>query len=784
MGTDVNARMRWREAAGSFTSAMRSAPELSFLLALFILVAISAKRTGALPGSGMSLLGDAAVAVSCAFLYACLGIVYIKASPREEWPERPLLRRIGLCLVLAVISTYGLMRVTAPAVWDKVFYLRLFAPPAFAGLWCMALLPRATGELFRVADASRAAAPLRPLAVLLASAAFLVTCSDLALQFGDASGTGIRGSVLQKDAWLANIAILFAAFALIFAVTLRVATALLLVAPLYVVLGLSTIAKLKYIHSPVVPLDLLSVREFLPFFRAFFGNGVFAAAACGLIAWIVSLLATLRTCPRRITLLSRGSIGVFSLILLLAFPVLETVSPQMELNRRIGAPEVWKTDQRESTRTSGFLLSFLSEIPASFIAAPTGYSPETVAAASRKYPEHAVAPTGRDSGRRVNLIVYMVESLMDPEDLGWRFSSDPIPNLRALLKNGTGGNCIVPMEYCGSSDSEFEALTGMTVFFLPERSVAYRQFIQNPMPSLPAALKRLGYRTFAVQADPRNFYNREQVYGLLGFEEVFWLNGAPGVERAPKRFWPSDNAIVGTIIEASRGKRPFFAFAFPSSTHSPYNSGVYGNSDLDVLDPLPGGASGEVKEYISALRDADRAIGRLIGHFRGRPEPTMIVVLGDHLPPLSEEAYRSFNRKLPGLSLAEREWKIRSVPLLVWTNYDLPREKVRMGMNALPSYLLERIGIAPRGFLAVTNQVRLKLPVLSGNHILGADGSVWNPDSIPRDEKLLVDDYRMLQYDLLIGKRYSLQGSAVASKPDRVSDARRRRSSSPARSPR
>ena len=84
------------------------------------------------------------------------------------------------------------------------------------------------------------------------------------------------------------------------------------------------------------------------------------------------------------------------------------------------------------------------------------------------------------AGKRVNLIVYMVELLMDPEDLGWRYTADPIPNLRALWRSCTAGNCIVPGQFSGSSDSEFEALTGMTMSFLPDRSLPYRQFFEKP----------------------------------------------------------------------------------------------------------------------------------------------------------------------------------------------------------------------------------------------------------------------------------------------------------------
>jgi hypothetical protein len=68
------------------------------------------------------------------------------------------------------------------------------------------------------------------------------------------------------------------------------------------------------------------------------------------------------------------------------------------------------------------------------------------------------------------------------------------------------------------------------------------------------------------------------------------------------------------------------------------------------------------------------------------------------------------------------------------------------------------------GFLAVTDAVRLKVPVLA-SFARGADGNVWDRHSLPADERALIEDYRLLQYDLLFGKQYSLRDSLSGWKP-------------------
>jgi hypothetical protein len=69
------------------------------------------------------------------------------------------------------------------------------------------------------------------------------------------------------------------------------------------------------------------------------------------------------------------------------------------------------------------------------------------------------------------------------------------------------------------------------------------------------------------------------------------------------------------------------------------------------------------------------------------------------------------------------------------------------------------MGIVPPGFLAVTGAVRRELPVL-GSYVQAADGTVWDRDSVPPAKQAMIEDYRLLQYDLLLGAQYSLGDSA------------------------
>jgi len=179
---------------------------------------------------------------------------------------------------------------------------------------------------------------------------------------------------------------------------------------------------------------------------------------------------------------------------------------------RLGAPQ----GHRDQSRRHGLLLTFLAGLPAGRISAPPGYGAAAVAATLNKFRSPGVnsAAAGQQVG--VNLIIYLVESFMDPDDLGFRLTSDPIPNIRALRQTHGVSYAIVPGQFGGSANTEFEVLTGMTMAFLPGGSVPYKRYLWRPIPSLARVLRDIGYSTVAIQADPKFYFRRERAYDVLG----------------------------------------------------------------------------------------------------------------------------------------------------------------------------------------------------------------------------------------------------------------------------
>ena len=596
---------------------------------------------------------------------------------------------------------------------------------------------------------------------------------------------------LGRAAFAANTLLLASLYVAAFAVTARLIPAILAGSVLFFVLGAANVAKMKYMHAAVQPLDLLHVAEFMPQFVSTFGVPATAALLVVAALLVAALVLAWRRPPARLGWPHRAMLFGSALLVVACGALSQRPGLREALVAAGIEPIAW--DSVRSARRNGVLLEFVGYLPDILVTAPPGYSehaierilqrrlragiatPNGPIAPAAFSTAEAIAPaaamsatlaigaiestapagdrgTAAVSTESVTIVVYMIESLMDPLDLGLPLTADPIPTLRRLGADQTSGYALVPGRFGGSSSSEFEVLTGMSTSFLPDRSVVYKQYLKRRIPSLPCLLAARGYRTVAVQADPIDYFNRIEAYEHLCFERVAWLNEDPAVPRAINDRAPADEAVVDAVLDAIDDEGPAFVFAFPSSTHHPYELDFYADSELDLVD-RDHPARQELKYYLNTLRAADAAVERLAARIAPLERKVVVAIVGDHLPPLSMQALEAFHARIESLPDLERRIRERRVPLVVWSNFERDRERLELGMNALGPYLLEQAGIEPDGFLRFVGLFRDRVPILIRD-VIGIGGTPMNPDSIPDAHARWIDDYRLLQHDALFGASY------------------------------
>jgi len=418
---------------------------------------------------------------------------------------------------------------------------------------------------------------------------------------------------------------------------------------------------------------------------------------------------------------------------------------------------------------NGYLFAFyyrmLNHRP---VAEPTGYSRESIARIAAKYshqtePENPVKP---------DVIILFVEAFADPQQLGIETSFDPIPQFRKYASKGHSGLVLSPELGGRSANPEFELLTGLSMRFLPGKSIPYIDYVNQSFPSLAREFKANGYQTRVLHVASMSFFNYLGAYPQLGFDRHDTLFRRKDVVKDKVGRYPSENALIDEIIKLTTNTdEPAFIFSFPNSTHGPWDYEVYDQSELEVYGDYLEDGKQHLRTYINALHEADKAIGRLIAHYEQQPQPTVIMVLGDHQPGLPEFrqslAINYFKETAPEMQFESREElkkmfvkqvndsdestnglyletyrKSHQVPYFIWTNFDDQTGHKNTSMNLLSAQLLKVAGVRRSPLYNLVTKIHQQL------------GELDKKTPVAENHRALVHEYELLHHDIISGERY------------------------------
>ena len=127
--------------------------------------------------------------------------------------------------------------------------------------------------------------------------------------------------------------------------------------------------------------------------------------------------------------------------------------------------------------------------------------------------------------------------------------------------------------------------------------------------------------------------------------------------------------------------------------------------------------------------------------------------MGDHLPALGEVYEKTGFFKTSGLAQIQKRYQ---VPAVLWCNWPAAKEDFVCSANYIAVRMLHFMGLRASGCLALNAEVQSRFPVLS-RYVRTADGRFFLPQATDLPFQSLLEDYRMIQYDLLQGRQYALK---------------------------
>ncbi|WP_318582695.1 LTA synthase family protein [Bacillus paranthracis] len=565
---------------------------------------------------------------------------------------------------------------------------------------------------------------------------------------------------LYNMQFILSFVAIYAIYILVYNLIGKVFLSMILTSCTLVILGIVNYLKLIFRGDPLYPSDftqIMHMQSVIPMVMDYFSWSYIFVIILSIMACIVAGIYMRRYIQNVKTHLGiRALLVVGSIFVLYAYGNFANTFMNKVFQKSGVDFVLW--DQNENYASNGFVLGFISNLDTTVMEKPKNYSKENMLQIAndikKQYSGNIGSPKKKE---KPNIIFVMSESFWDPtKATNLSFSEDPVPNLHHYIENFPGGQTISPTFGGNTANVEFEALTSYSMSLLKPGSIPYQQVITNKkeIPSIPTALKKEGYYTSAIHSFGRTFFKRDDVYKVLGFDK---FNAADTMENVDvDGDYISDLAMSKEIIaELEKQKQPTFIHAVTMQNHFPFTEGRFGENLIEISGLENEESKGELETYTEGLRRSDEALQYLIEQLDNLDRPTLLVFFGDHLPSLGtnksfykENGYIT-NEKTPSERLA-----MAQTPLLMYANFDMPNDNLGVVSPIYFSNLIfDYAGLNKSLFYQFLSAFYKEIPVLRDELKVDKNGEVIN--DLTKKQKEMLEQYKMLQYDLLVGNQYS-----------------------------
>lgn len=320
-----------------------------------------------------------------------------------------------------------------------------------------------------------------------------------------------------------------------------------------------------------------------------------------------------------------------------------------------------------------------------------------------------------------NVVIVQLESFVDPS---WynhiELSNDPIPTFTELSENYTSGSFTVPACGAGTANTEFEVLTGLSAKFFGPGEYPYKGELRNKtLESLAYVFKNCGYGTHALHNHRAVFYNRNEVYGNLGFDTFTPVEYMNGITKTPNN-WAKDEVLTGEIMDViTMSQEKDFIFTVSVEGHGSYPSEQVFEKPYTTVTADDDYTKWRYEYYVNEMHEMDKFIKELVEELENNGEDTVLLIYGDHIPALDilEDQYG--------------DGDLYKTQYVIWDNMNLVENDEDIYAYEVGAKLLKSIKLDK--------------------------GTVFNyQKAVPNDSIEFLTGLKALGYDMLYGKNYCL----------------------------
>ena len=568
--------------------------------------------------------------------------------------------------------------------------------------------------------------------------------------------------------FLGNYLVVLIMYFIFFALTGSLKVSYIAVPPILFGFAVAHSYIMDFRGTPFIPMDFLSITtaagvastyNFTPNYKVIVGTFLFI--------FIMTIGIKTKTPNYHILtkVISRTFAATFSSVLLILF-FATSVFADMGVR-----PDFW--NQTRGYKNYGFVFSFFSNTKYLYMSEPNEYDPNAL----KDYVDNKVDKDDNvPTEKKPNVICIMNETLSDLRVLGnLQTNEEYMPFLSGLTENTIKGNLYVPVIGAGTSNTEFEFLTGHSTAFLPSGSNAYMLYIKNHIASLVSTMEAQGYSSMALHPYYKAGWKRTEVYKNLGFNAFFGLEDIVGdlisefqlngsdpdyLQSVVDQHFPNSEMLLRQYVSdkynydllikdfENRDKSvPYFAFNVTMQNHGGYTIPAQ-NFVEEIYATNTSKAYPKANKYLSLIKHTDNAFKELVEYFSKVKEPTVICMFGDHQPSI-ETKFISEIIGVDNLSqlTIEQEQSRYCTPFYIWANYDIEEKTIeRLSSNYLSSLVLKTADIQLTEYNKYLLKLSETLPVINNAGYIDYQGNYYRwSDSSPYSD--ILDEYEKIQYN-------------------------------------
>lgn len=618
--------------------------------------------------------------------------------------------------------------------------------------------------------------------------------------------------VFSPETFFMNYMAYLLFYVIVFFITSRFRLTIGIVNVVLFVFGLANYYVDLFRGTPLVPMDILAAKT---------GMNV-AAGYDYTLSWQIVMAALILIGAFAINSqminikpqVRRSKIMVRATALAYVFIIASTVYGTDVLADHGFKPDFW--NQSRGYHNSGSWYNFCLNTKYLHVSEPEGYDREDVAALASEAianvdpdPSNETSInmlTGEDTyqptGETPNVIAIMNETFSDPGTLGdLQTNMDYLPFYHSLTENTIKGTLSVPVFGAGTSNSEYEFLTGNSISTLPSGSSVYESYIDGAQPSLVSTLSSQGYSKLAMHPYFADGWNRPSVYNDMGFEDFISMEDLIDptvvaqyqedndedafIEKVEALYPEEDNMLlrrfvsdsydfekVAELYEQRDTSKPFFLFNVTMQNHGGYDRSYLNfNEQIRITNMM--GYYPKAERYLSLLKKSDEALEQLITYFSNVSEPTVIVMFGDHQASVESAFYEElYGKSLDSLTAEEQQSRYRT-PFLIWANYDIPEATIEnISSNYLSTLLLQVAGLELTPYNEYLAALYQQVPVIDTVGYRGSDGVVYDLDDETSPYADLIHGYDCITYNNLLDvdnrdwSLFTIDGQPMPDPPD------------------